>query len=90
MNEGVSPSTPRDALKGRHLHLSNRQFHTGDVNQCLPLITHLRVGANGCTVPNVNFSEFMFLLVYYGIVLSFSARRINSMNNVCFVLDSSF
>lgn len=70
MNEAVSSSTPRDALKGRYLHLNNRQFHTGDVNQCLPLITHVRVAASRVGVPNVNFLEFMFLLVYYGNVLS--------------------
>ena len=52
------------------IDLNNMQFHTGDINQCLPLITHVRVGASHVGVPNVNFLEFMFLLVYYGNVLS--------------------
>ena len=40
-----------------------QKFHTDDVNQCL----HNKPGSHG--VSNVNFFDFMFLLVDYGKVL---------------------
>ena len=40
-----------------------QKFHTDDIDQCL----HNKSGSHG--VPNVNFFEFMLLLVDYGKVL---------------------
>ena len=91
----VSPrlSSLRDVSRGGTSATQRRKFHTDDVNQCL----HNKSSSHG--VPNVNFFNFMFLLVDFEKVLrssvnelqqnSNASSRLYSTNIDCFVRDSS-
>ena len=73
----VSPRSPslRHVSWGGTSATQRRKFGTDDVNQCL----HNKSGSHG--VPNVNFSNFTFLLVDFGKVLCSSVNELQQNSN---------
>ena len=72
-------SPPGTFRHGGRLRLSDRKFHTDDVNQCL-----CGNKSDNHRGPDVNLVDFMFPLVDYGKVLCSSANELQQNSNASF------